>query len=227
MSDTEPDAAERAALGAALAEPVSAAVDVDTLPPTQYLVMEVLAARTRLGETIWPFPDRLRPALTALADAGLLSRLDGNVPHTCRAYLTDAGRRAALSDIYRPPDGTLTRTERDLVLTDLGQLLDMLGLGNFARPQSPHEVFQMCLRKLAEHENAITWETSCLSCARVLDRSYAETCRAERAEAALTGAALTEKERIAKVAEDLGAHYHGPDYDRTASFADFLRGAKA
>jgi hypothetical protein len=40
-------------------------------------------------------------------------------------------------------------------------------------------------------------------------------------------AVAAEKERIAQVAEDLGAHYHGPDYDRTASFSEFLRGAKA
>ena len=139
----------------------------------------------------------------------------------------DAAERAALGAALAQPDGTLTRTERDAVLADLGQLLDMLGLGNFARPESPHEVFQMCLRKLAEHENAITWNTTCLACARVLDRAYAETCRAETAEAAVAGAALAERERIAQVAEDLGAHYHGPDYDRTASFADYLRGAKA
>ena len=138
----------------------------------------------------------------------------------------DATERAALGAALAGPDGSLTHAERDLVLADLGQLLDMLGLGNFARPESPHEVFQICLRKLAEHENAITWETSCLSCARVLDRSYAETCRAERAEAAVTTAAATEKERIAKVADDLGAHYHGPD-GRSAPFADYLRGAKA
>ena len=137
---------------------------------------------------------------------------------------------SALGAALTEPDGSLTRTERDAVLADLGQLLDMLGLGNFARPESPHEVFQMCLRKLAEHENAITWETSCLSCARVLDRSYAETCRAERAEAALTEAALAEKERIAKVAEDLGVHYHERlerTRGRAASFADYLRGARS
>jgi len=91
------------------------------------------------------------------------------------------GLGAALAE----PDGSLTRTERDAVMTDLGQLLEMLGLGNFARPESPHEVFQMCLRKLAEHENAITWDTTCLSCAAVLDRAYAETSRAEQAEAKL------------------------------------------
>jgi hypothetical protein len=42
-----------------------------------------------------------------------------------------------------------TRSERDLIHADLGQLLDMLGLGDFARPESSHEVFQQCLARLA------------------------------------------------------------------------------
>ena len=36
--------------------------------------------------------------------------------------------------------------------------------------------------KVAEYENAITWDTSCLSCAAVLDSSIKETERAETAE---------------------------------------------
>ena len=43
---------------------------------------------------------------------------------------------------------------------------------------------------------------------------------------AVAAAALTERERIAQVAEDLEAHYHGPG-GQTAPFADLLRGAKA
>ena len=39
--------------------------------------------------------------------------------------------------------------------------------------------------KLAELENAITWNTSCTSCARVLDSAYEQTCRAEAAEGKL------------------------------------------
>lgn len=35
--------------------------------------------------------------------------------------------------------------------------------------------------RIARYENAITWETSCLSCARVLDSAAAETERAEYA----------------------------------------------
>jgi hypothetical protein len=39
--------------------------------------------------------------------------------------------------------------------------------------------------RLAELENAITWDTSCTSCARILDSAYAETTRREAAEAKL------------------------------------------
>lgn len=35
--------------------------------------------------------------------------------------------------------------------------------------------------RLGEYENAVTWNTSCLSCAKVLDSSIAEHERAERA----------------------------------------------
>lgn len=40
-------------------------------------------------------------------------------------------------------------------------------------------------RRVAEYEGAVTWETSCLSCARLLDSCYAETVRREQAEAEL------------------------------------------
>jgi hypothetical protein len=43
----------------------------------------------------------------------------------------------------------------------------------------------------AEYENAVNWMTECTSCARLLDSCYAETIRAEQAEAKL--AALTAK----------------------------------
>jgi hypothetical protein len=40
-----------------------ASVNVDNLPASQYLVLEVLAARYRLGEPFWTFPSRFRRAL--------------------------------------------------------------------------------------------------------------------------------------------------------------------
>jgi hypothetical protein len=41
------------------------------------------------------------------------------------------------------------------------------------------------LERLAEYEHTINWMTTCTGCARVLDSAYAETMRAEKAEAAL------------------------------------------
>lgn len=81
----------------------AAAVDVDNLPPTQYLILEVLAARYRTGEQAWTFPNRVRPALEALSKAGLLSWKSSSKPGLALAWLTDAGRAAALSPTYEPP----------------------------------------------------------------------------------------------------------------------------
>jgi chromosome segregation ATPase len=40
-------------------------------------------------------------------------------------------------------------------------------------------------QKVAEYENAITWDTSCLNCSQLLDRSIFDHERAQRAEAAV------------------------------------------
>ena len=47
------------------------------------------------------------------------------------------------------------------------------------------------------------------------------------AEAALANSAGGERERIAQVAEDLGAHYHDDTGGQSAPFADYLRGRKS
>lgn len=39
--------------------------------------------------------------------------------------------------------------------------------------------------QLAQRDNAINWQTNCLSCANLLDACYTETTRAETAEARL------------------------------------------
>lgn len=80
------------------------------LPPTQYLVLEVLAARYRLGEPYWTFPRSLRPVLDALRDKGLIWWRHSPTPEL-QAYLTDAGKAEALSDTYRTP---AAREHRDL-----------------------------------------------------------------------------------------------------------------
>jgi hypothetical protein len=50
------------------------------------------------------------------------------------------------------------------------------------------------LGRLADYENRITWETSCGSCARILDSSIRETERADRAVAALAHARSLHRE---------------------------------
>ena len=50
--------------------------------------------------------------------------------------------------------------------------------------------------RLLELENAVGWNTSCTSCSRVLDSAYAETVRAERAEARLAEIAAHVRERL-------------------------------
>jgi hypothetical protein len=78
-------------------------VDVDRLPLTQYLVLEVLAARHRLGEHGWTFPATARPAVDALTRLGLVAGKAGFLPKTLLVWLTDAGRAAVLSADYVPP----------------------------------------------------------------------------------------------------------------------------
>lgn len=88
----------------------SAELNVGSLPPTQSLILDVLAARARLGEPAWNFPARNRLALDALQDRGLIAWKHWTLPGTCLAWLTDKGRDAVLSATYTPPDGyTFTR----------------------------------------------------------------------------------------------------------------------
>jgi len=54
-------------------------------------------------------------------------------------------------------------------------------------PEAAQAELETLRAKVARHENAITWETSCLACARVLDSAAAETFRREAAEAKLAG----------------------------------------
>ncbi|HEX6684198.1 MAG TPA: hypothetical protein VF062_15450, partial [Candidatus Limnocylindrales bacterium] len=67
-------------------------IDVEALPPTQWLLLEALAARTQLGAPFWTVRrERLGPAIRGLEDAGLI----GTQPvtdHHVRVWLTDAGR---------------------------------------------------------------------------------------------------------------------------------------
>lgn len=73
------------------------------LPPTQYLVIETLAARWRLGEVCWTFPNMVRPALRGLQEAGLIAYKDASIEGCQLAWFTEKGKEAALDDSYIPP----------------------------------------------------------------------------------------------------------------------------
>lgn len=79
-------------------------VDPGDLPPTQYLVLEVLAARARTGEPAWTFPTSIRPALDELARRGLVGYKPSPAPDACLVWLTDHGALAAFDAGYTPPD---------------------------------------------------------------------------------------------------------------------------
>jgi hypothetical protein len=82
-------------------------------PPTQELVLEVLAARYRLGEHGWTFARRpaIRTALQCLADDGLIGYKAGVVQGTFLAWLTDSGRKETLSASYHPPSPVLVDSD--------------------------------------------------------------------------------------------------------------------
>jgi len=86
-------------------------VDVDSLPITQALCMEVLAGRYRLGETLWTFDARCGTALNALERHGLVTTMHGILERTVRASLTAAGREAVLSPTYVSPERLAGRLE--------------------------------------------------------------------------------------------------------------------
>jgi hypothetical protein len=79
-------------------------IDLDNLPPTQQLILDVLAARYRLGEQLWTFSSKgMRRPMDALAKAGLIGWKSGITENTIRAWLTDAGKSAVLYAGYEPP----------------------------------------------------------------------------------------------------------------------------
>ena len=86
-------------------------VDVDALPPTQYLVLDVLAARWRVGERLWTFPSVLSRAARALERLGLVAWKRGVDHGTIVAWLTEAGRDAVLDPDHVLPLGTSARRE--------------------------------------------------------------------------------------------------------------------
>lgn len=78
-------------------------VDVNSLPPTQYLLLDVLQARYRMGESHWTFPTSLERHARKLEDLGVVWLRSGPAPGAFEVWLTDAGRELLLSQPWTSP----------------------------------------------------------------------------------------------------------------------------
>lgn len=129
-------------------------IDADTLTPTQELVMEVLAARYRLGEYIWTFTSRVKKSVTELESAGLVGWKGGIVEKTIRVWLTEAGKEAFLSATYEPPIFEKIRSDSARALADEVKRIRERGLlpGELYGPY--REEFENWIRTRAEKSMA-------------------------------------------------------------------------
>ncbi len=75
----------------------------DDLPPTQQLILEVLAARHRLSEPHWPIDSKNLAQLNSLQGRGLVTHDAAPTPGDRRTRLTPAGERMMLDDGYVAP----------------------------------------------------------------------------------------------------------------------------
>jgi hypothetical protein len=74
------------------------------LTPTQDMIMEVLAARYRLGEVLWPFPNNVKRQAKQLEELGLVGLHSGQTDGHFRLGLTGAGmKERGLDKPYDPP----------------------------------------------------------------------------------------------------------------------------
>lgn len=77
--------------------------EADKLPPTQYLMMEVLAGRFRTGEKHWTFPAKLSRVARALEKRGLVWWKFGVVRKTIWVGMTREGVETFIDPRYHPP----------------------------------------------------------------------------------------------------------------------------
>jgi len=80
-----------------------AVADEVALTPTEELILDVLAARFRTGESVWTFGSRTHAAAASLERKGLVALMAGQVERTYRASLTITGQKLCTSDTYSSP----------------------------------------------------------------------------------------------------------------------------
>lgn len=73
------------------------------MPPAELLILEVLAARYRLGEKVWTFDTIYEETIYSLAEKGLVGEEHGITPRARLVWLTDEGKKMVLNPTYVPP----------------------------------------------------------------------------------------------------------------------------
>jgi len=71
--------------------------------PTEALILEVLAARYRLGNKTWTFESRSNASLKKLADKGLLNFNSASTEGASLVWLTDLGVAILFPNKYSSP----------------------------------------------------------------------------------------------------------------------------
>lgn len=128
-------------------------VDVDTLPPTQNLMLELLAARHRLGHDSWPCPRKQRPIAGQLAKLGLVNVDTYGAPGSISVALTEAGKAVMLRDGYTPP--ILQRDEPVRQPVDLRALAVILDMGKQGAEQMRDAGLSQAFAFMAEQAVAL------------------------------------------------------------------------
>lgn len=95
--------------------------DLPKLTASQDQMLDLLVARTRLGEPFWPISNELRRTANILEDKGYITILHGHVDGTFRAMLTPGAKKKFIEDSsYVPPIKLEAREEIALLLEKLG-----------------------------------------------------------------------------------------------------------
>lgn len=71
--------------------------------PTEELILEVLAARYRLGENNWSFHKRFKSKIDFLAQRGYVNYKASSVENFLLVSFTDKGKEECLHYDYNPP----------------------------------------------------------------------------------------------------------------------------
>lgn len=136
------------------------------MTPTEELILEVLAARYRTGESLWTFDTRHRSALKRLEERGLVTVRAGPTPHL-QVRLTEAGRQECLMEGWRPPHERIVEGIAE-------DLTDAAGLAWWAQQARTHgldpavtfAIAAAASRSLAKHGRLLDDDTA----ARIGDR---------------------------------------------------------